>query len=174
MARNDAVVFTVKGLTDLQRGLRTLRQPELTGTVKVGLQEGSKKVIVPAVKKEAPIGSGSHKSARRGKRGTKGPLGKNVTARLVPRKDLPRGALVGVSTSPHAWYRHMVIKGTQMHSLAKGASVKKNTLQNAPPIHPGGRDNDFVGRAQKKGEAGLVAYVNTAIMTRYKTLARAR
>jgi len=172
------ITFTVKGLDDIQRGFRSLRQPELTRTAKPAFAEGSKKVFVPEVRRQAPRGPSPHKSAARGTRGRKGPLHKNVTTRLLPRGRLPASirssVLFAYGTSPRAWYRHFVIKGTQRHSLARGARVKGNVNQSMRPIHPGSRGNDFVGRAQKRGEAPFLQHFSGALMSVYKMRAKAK
>jgi len=162
------ITFTVKGLKEVQRGFRSLKNPELTKTVKPAISEGSKKLLVPAIKSKAPRGPAPHRSAKMGKRGRKGPLNKKVTTKLVKRRYLPRGVLVGYSTAPRAWYRHLVIQGTQRHSLAKDSKVRGGIGQNKTPIHEGSRANDFVGRARKATEAPFVRSVNEAIMRVYK------
>jgi hypothetical protein len=172
------IVFTIKGLDDIARGFKALKQPELTRTAKPAYAEASKKVLIPEIKKMAPRGPSPHRSAARGTRGKKGPLSRNVTTRLMKKSQIPASVRANVlfayGTSPRAWYRHFVIKGTQRHSVAKGADVKKNLRQDVPPIHPGARPDDFVARAQTRGQAPFVTYISGALMHAYKTRSRAK
>jgi hypothetical protein len=172
------LVFTVKGLADIQRGFRTLQRPELSRVTKPAFGDGSKKILVPEVKAQAKSARrySPGPSRNRGKRGKKGPLASKVTTRLVKRSNMPASVranqLFAYSTAPRAWYRHFVIKGTQQHSVRKGARVKGNVNQIPPFVKA--RDNDFVGRAQKATEPKFVRYVNDALMRAYKQRARAK
>lgn len=52
---------------------------------------------------------------------------------------------------------HLIEFGTQFHSLAKGASVRKGLLQHVPPWHPGDPPHPFVRPAYERTRSQVVA-----------------
>lgn len=159
----------LKGLVEFQRGLRSMQQPELKNTVQRSMSDAARTILVPAIKSKAPRGPAPHTSAAKGKRGREGPLSRNVTVKQARKRDARvNNEMVSMNTGPRAWYRHFVIQGTQPHSLAKGASVRKGLRQNVGRQHPGSQDNNFVEEAVTGKNTELARATGDALIRRFK------
>lgn len=157
-----------RDLLRAQRALATLTRPELRKTTSKALTAAAESVVAPEMRKQissAAKGRSPRRPSDMGapKRGTSGPLARSVRSKQLRARDAGSHGggveLVAVGVAPRAWYRHLFIKGTKPHSLAKGASRKNNLLQDVGRRHPGSQGHDIVtatGRAIGPRAAGSV------------------
>lgn len=134
--------FRVTGLDELLAALGDLDRKGLQNIAASSLKR-STPGLVRAVRREAPTGPSPHVSAARGKRGRKGPLSRNVTARKVRAR---QGELVAISVGPRAWYKHFVIRGTRPHVIAAqgadGARAGSSDIRRINRYEAGGYTSD--------------------------------
>jgi len=54
------------------------------------------------------------------------------------------------------WYAHMIERGVQAHSVARGASVRRNKLQNKGIMHPGFKGSRFMEKASESESGAAI------------------
>ena len=151
----------VRGIPKVMAALDKLTGPQM----KVALQKASTagaKAIKPFVQAEAPVGPSGNKFTKRGA------LRRSVSARKAKR-DLPAAV---VSARPKvAFFRHMVIGGTQAHAIRFPNQVAAGVPKTQGNIrHPGAAANPFIARGYQKGERSALAAIDKAIDDYLETL----
>lgn len=136
------VDFQVSGLEELLAGLGALDHKGIQNLATASLKRSSAG-LVRAVRREAPVGPSPHVSSAKGKRGSKGPLSRNVTARKLRTR---QGELVAISVGPRAWYKHFVIRGTRPHIIeardAGGVRAESADIRRINRYEAGGYTSD--------------------------------
>lgn len=139
----------VTGLDEVLAALGALDHKGLTKLASASMKRSSKGLIT-AIRREAPIGPSPHASSDRGKRGRKGPLSRNVTARQVRTR---QGEMVAISVAPRAWYKHFVIRGTRRHVIEASAGGVRATGSQVRAINRLERDEYVSARVvRRRGE----------------------
>lgn len=132
------VDFRVTGIAELLAGLGALDQKGLAKLATASMKR-STKGLQDAIKRDAPRGPEPHASARRGKRGKKGPLSRTVTTRTIRKR---QGEMVALQVGPRAWYKHFVIRGTRRHVIeatdSSGARAGSDSLRRINRFAAGG------------------------------------
>lgn len=156
----------VLGVRDILQQLNAYEGRQLEAAAKAGLKKGMQRIVVPAIKAEAPQHHGSSPWQRYPSKKRKGgPLARKITVRVQRKRP---GEMAAVKAGPNTWYDHMVIGGTKPHIITARDSTGRATSQQVRVMnrhpestkalffngifrdqvrHPGAKPNPFVHRA---------------------------
>lgn len=163
-----AQVLRATGIEGALAALEALSGKELTKTSEAVVQRATTRAGVPLLRMELKaamrrpgshrdkrtLGNGLHGPPKPPKRGTKGPLERNVTVRNIRKR---KGEMVAKSLAPRAWYRHFFIGGTKPHIIEArddtGARATSGEVRTINRLEGGYyRGNPSEVRALKVGE----------------------
>lgn len=136
-----------KGMDQLARTLLALPDRMAKGILRSSLRQGAN-VVLRQARADVPVEDGA---LRKSLRVTTGVKRRTVQALVQAR-------------APHA---HLAEFGTAPHSVARGAELESNTLQDRGPHHPGARAQPFLRPALDSNEGEVLQAVATQMRKQF-------
>lgn len=128
-----SIEFSLSGFEDVERLLNTFPEKVEKRLIKGALRKGAL-VLKKIAKSNAPVGTGKLRRSLAHRTG-RGPIAQVYV----------KGGKDG------GWYANFVERGTEKHSLRKGAKLARGTKQDQTIIHPGTRANPFLSKSLDQG-----------------------